>query len=1070
MQKCIITIVQEHEDPDIEVKFNGLLSHRVSTSWINKIIKAASANLWRNSKLQAEELGRELFSVLNGTGGRLRLEMDRAYSKGDGLELYLDLSPSLDALPFELMFDQEGFLLLNHDHRVTIFRLVSDRGKQKKPAPEQRALRILFMACSPEGHTTLDFEKEEELILGKTEKRHLTLDVEDSGSLEGMEDMVEWAGGFDVVHISGHAGIDKKLGPVFYMEDEIGGEYKVGPKQLYDALKAFLPRILFLSECSTGKRTNGEDIPSFAEQMVSSGVDFVMGWAGPVTNEDAICMAAYLFNYLAMGKDIAESVNLARQDVQDIQDVHDTWTLFRVYSDASCASPLIASGQNKPGDKLRKTVYRTLKDSGVKVLEQGFVGRRRQIQRGVKVLRGFSKQKGLLITGAAGVGKSCLAGKLIERFEEKKLVAVHGRLETGELFQKLIELFEQYDVKSGLEAIRSDHPPEERLMALFHDAFKELPVILYLDDFEQNLERVSSGQSDADDKFVVVPEALPLVRGLLRGFPWEKVKASLVISSRYPFSLEHAGKDLPQEHLAPISLSSMRDADLKKKVKKLAFIDKSEHRELYMEAGKGNPRLLESLDKIAAEEDDEKYDPTDLKIRIQEKQADYVAKYLFALMAETEGRDFEMFLRRSAVFRRPVPGSAFVLFGTEAQLKRAAWLTLIEQETRPDGELFQVNPMIREIEWGKLPASDQKTAHYTASEWYEKEIKGADNIPYQWLHQSVYHALSAGRIRKACVHSIDLGKMMENMKLYQELADMQQGVANHVTDAVIAEAVKKKDGKVAELLNDLGQAYYILGDYKDTEKWTEKALDIDLKSFGKDHSSVAIRYNNLGEACRKLSEYNKAIDYFEKALSIKVHHSEQYEVLAAAYNNLGETYGELGDYGKANGYFEQGLDIIKKNYGEEYERVPYLYNNLGLTCYSLNKYEEAIKHFERALGIHLKNFEENHPNEANYHNSLGGTYWALGEYGEAIRYFKRALDIHMKNFGEKHPDTAIYYHNLGRAYYKNEEYEEAVENIKLAIDILGKPEHPIMKTFQNNLEKAKKFCLNPDVISHVQHV
>ncbi|MCP4106230.1 MAG: hypothetical protein GY749_11940 [Desulfobacteraceae bacterium] len=75
-------------------------------------------------------------------------------------------------------------------------------------------------------------------------------------------------------------------------------------------------------------------------------------------------------------------------------------------------------------------------------------------------------------------------------------------------------------MKSGLEVMHSDKPPEERLMALFREAFQELPVILYLDDFEQNLERVLSGQSDADDVFAADSEVLPLVRGLLRGLLW----------------------------------------------------------------------------------------------------------------------------------------------------------------------------------------------------------------------------------------------------------------------------------------------------------------------------------------------------------------------------------------------------------------------------------------------------------------------------------------------------------------------------------------------------------------------
>lgn len=297
-----------------------------------------------------------------------------------------------------------------------------------------------------------------------------------------------------------------------------------------------------------------------------------------------------------------------------------------MYSDATPPAALIPSGMGIRTQTERKTVYRTLEKSRVRVLEQGFVGRRRQMQQGVKVVRGFLDQKGLLITGAAGVGKSCLAGKLIERFvrqgpDGKKLVVIHGKLTAGELFYKLISLFEQYGIASGLETVNSDRPPEERITELFRTAFKDLPVIVYLDDFEQNLE--PSPHTDAEHSFVPDSESMPLIRGMLRSLHWAEGKSNIIITSRYPFRLEHRGDNLPEMQLIPIPLMSMRDADLKKKVEKLAFISGSPHRELYLNAAKGNPRLLEWLDKIAEEE--EKYDLTELKIRVQGKSAQYVA-------------------------------------------------------------------------------------------------------------------------------------------------------------------------------------------------------------------------------------------------------------------------------------------------------------------------------------------------------------------------------------------------------------------------------------------------------------
>ncbi len=712
-----ITVSFDKDRADYAVNFGGMISHRISQAQIDKALALHKESSWQRNLRDANVLGTELFRMIDGSGGRFQQELDKAKQSGESPELYLNLPPELDILPYELMF-HNGFLVLNHG--VNIFRLISDKGKARQVKPEKRPLKTLFMACSPQGEAALQVEHEEEQILQETEKLHLHLDVEDSGSLEGLSEMITAAGGFDVVHLSGHAGIDDTLGSVFYMEDDTGETDPVTPIRLWEAIQAFPPRILFLSGCSTGKAEIHKGMASFTEQMVSFGIPFVMGWAEPVTDVGAIRMAVCIFKYLAMGKRVSEAVNAAREATVDS---YRTWALFRMYSDASPAGAVIASGQGLRTHNVRKTIHKTLSRSSVRVLEQGFVGRRRQIQQGVRVLRGTEDRHGILITGTAGIGKSCLSGKLIERFSHKKLIVIHGKLDVGDLFIKFNDLFEQYDIQSGLDIISSQDDNEKRVMAFFRDALKLMPSILYFDDFEQNLERVPSANADDDDVFKVHDDVLPLIRGLLRALNWAEGNTHIIISSRYPFELVHAGKNLTEEYLHRIPLMSMRDADLKKKLDNLAHIQASRHKEAYIQAGKGNPRLLEWLDAIAAEE--KKYDIERLKQEIQGKTEEYIATYLTELMMKTEGEEFRQFLRQASVYRQPVPESAFADFGTpvqiRAQIQRGCRLTLIEQEIQADKEsLYQVNPMIRESEWNRLSEERQKSAQDTASRWYDK--------------------------------------------------------------------------------------------------------------------------------------------------------------------------------------------------------------------------------------------------------------------------------------------------------------------------------------------------------------
>jgi len=203
----------------------------------------------------------------------------------------------------------------------------------------------------------------------------------------------------------------------------------------------------------------------------------------------------------------------------------------------------------------------------------------------------------------------------------------------------------------------------DRIKQLCREAFQQLPTILVLDDFEQNLIRRGDG-------WILTEDAVEFLKPILEALPWCGGQSNLLITSRYRFSMEVGGQDLPAKVLSDITLTSFRGPDLEKKKQKLPHISKIAHSDLYLEFGRGNPRLLDWLEKIA--QDEANYDLDALRQQLQGKSEDFVRRYLAEIMAQTQGEAFQRFFRQAAVYRQPVPASAFAALGDAVSWKWAS--------------------------------------------------------------------------------------------------------------------------------------------------------------------------------------------------------------------------------------------------------------------------------------------------------------------------------------------------------------------------------------------------------------
>ncbi|NIM12452.1 MAG: tetratricopeptide repeat protein [Candidatus Aminicenantes bacterium] len=953
--------------------------------------------LWQQPKHQLA-VGSKLFRFLDGDTRHLQQALDEADREGESLQINLCPCSQTADWPFELLAQDGTFLL---PQRVHLVRCVSDWGAERELL-EDRPLKLLFMACSAmDVEPELDFEKEEEAIFEVTKKLAVDMEVEDSGSLEGLREQLEYQQ-YDVVHLSGHAGIDRQGRPFFIMENENGFRCDVFPNKLWDeALIENPPRLLFLSGCRTGEAADTFAAVSFARGLVERyNVPAILGWGRSVSDEQATHAEKMLYRKLSQGRTILEAVHRARTEL--IKDFpltpNPAWPLLRLFSSGMALDAIVKQGQ-QPRLSPRRMIHVFLRQSQVQVLAEGFVGRRRQLQHSIRVLKqDYEEKVGLLLLGTGGLGKSCLAGKIIERFSDHTLVIVHGEFDAITLEPALRDAFIQAQDEKGIQILSAEKETSEKLAELCPASFRDRNYLILLDDFEQNLEGAGEGQPGD-----LLSEAAELLKTLLHYLPYSRKMTQVIITSRYSFSLTEQSQDLVKERLEWITLTSFQESEQRKKVRELNNIFNYADQSLVprlVASGHGNPWLMEWLDVLVGQM--KTAEVPQLLEAIGGKQEEFIRKHVMRELLQRGGDELAHFLHWFCIYRQPVLKEGVEEIGEKARLERwqkllqeGMGLSLIEHDqARQD---YQATPLLREELLTEL--KDKQSCHQAAFTYYKKICKGQESINPILVEEWIYHALGCGEEEVAS----EQGEIL--VKNLRERLDFQE--SRRVGLWILEE--KKKELSTpndASLLNALASTIHDLGDYRKAIEYFEQALEIDRWVYGKGDERVAVRLNNLGEAWRALKDPKKAIEYYKQALTIlKNVYGGKHQKVATILNNLGSAWFSLNEQESAIGYFKQALSIDQEVYGKEHQNVANDFSNLGSAWKAWGDNEKAHEYYKNALAILKKIYGDFHPQVATVLSNLGGTYLELGQKEKAKRYFENAYTIFEKFFEPEHPNT-----------------------------------------------------------------
>jgi tetratricopeptide (TPR) repeat protein len=155
-----------------------------------------------------------------------------------------------------------------------------------------------------------------------------------------------------------------------------------------------------------------------------------------------------------------------------------------------------------------------------------------------------------------------------------------------------------------------------------------------------------------------------------------------------------------------------------------------------------------------------------------------------------------------------------------------------------------------------------------------------------------------------------------------------------------------------------------------------------------DYAAMGRTVGNLGNTYYLLGNYKKAIKYHEERLSIAASLND-YGAKRRALSNLGNAYVFLGKYSHAEQCYLTAMAVAREINDTAF--VAQSCYSLGNTCTLMKNYSKAIEYHS----VHLQYAQqlEDRVGEERAYWSLGNAYTCLGEHRQARHYAERHLQL-----------------------------------------------------------------------------
>ena len=486
-----------------------------------------------------------------------------------------------------------------------------------------------------------------------------------------------------------------------------------------------------------------------------------------------------------------------------------------------------------------------------------FYGRATELDNMVNLLE--ARATTLLVPGIAGIGKTTVASKLIERFMHRRNLLYH-RCQDWEGSRSFFESVADWLSSMGnsefstyLAATPVPQPADAA--GLLVEALEGTPALLVIDDFH----KVSD---------TVLHQTFQAMSLALLG---SEEKIGLVIFSR-SFKPVVPTKDA-EGRIASLVLP-LDGLDPESGRKLLTSFDSLEDEQWLHIHGlsRGHPLVLELINRGASAG------------AFHETLENYVTVEIFSKLSAEEKR----VLSALSIFREPVALEALAQQGLNTdELDGLVESGLARQA---DSETYDVHDLIREFLLRSLSSALREEFHAKCVDWYRKQTASQDVVI-----ELIYHTIKSGKYEDASVLVVKEGRQLVSQGHMELLGLIEQIETGELNPGVVVRLAQLQ-GDMLALLGRLDEAETVLSNSHDRAKTSTDELvqaeilssmaDVSRKQGNSDLSLsrhkmalqhyislgdarwAARTYNNIGYLLRRKNERTKALEAYGEVEAI----------------------------------------------------------------------------------------------------------------------------------------------------------------------------------------------------------